>query len=56
LPQLFIEAVTLSRSNLKTKTTKTRLDNYIVHIIYLLLFHLQSLNSVALLGLVTPGR
>jgi len=38
LSQLVIEAVTQSRLNLKTKTTKITLDNYIIHIIYLLLF------------------
>jgi len=39
LSQLFIEAVAESRLNLKTKTTKIILDNYIIHIIYLMLFH-----------------
>jgi len=42
LSQLYIEAVTQSRlNNLKTKNAKITLDNYIIHIIYLLLFHLQ---------------
>jgi len=34
LSQLFIEAVIQSRLNLKIKTTKIRLDNYIIHIMY----------------------
>jgi len=32
LSQLLIEGETLSRLNLNTKTTKTPLDNYIIHI------------------------
>jgi len=41
LSQLFIEAVTRCRLNLKTKLQKnTLVDNYIIHIIYLLPFHL----------------
>jgi len=41
LSQLFTEAVTKSRLNfkLKTKIRKITLVNYIIHIIYLLLFH-----------------
>jgi len=44
LSQLFVEAVGLaqSRLNLKTETTKFRLDNFIIHITYQLLCHLQS--------------
>jgi len=44
LSQLFIEAVTQSTCNLKTKTTKITLDYYTMHTIYLLLFHLQFLD------------
>jgi len=42
LSHLFNEAVTQFSSNLKTKTTKMSLDNYMIHIICLLFFHLQS--------------
>jgi len=41
LSQLFIEAVTQSILNLKTKNAKITLNNYVIHILYLLLFHLQ---------------
>jgi len=44
LTQLFIEAVTLSKLNLKTKAKNITLDNHIIYIISLLLCHLQSLN------------
>jgi len=39
LSQLLIEAVTQSR--VKAKNAKITLDNYSIHIINLLLFHLQ---------------
>jgi len=42
LSQLFNEAdFTQSGLNLKTKNARITLDNYIIHIIYLLLLHLQ---------------
>jgi len=41
LSQLFVEAVTQSRLNLKTINAKITLDSYTMHIFYLLLFHLQ---------------
>jgi len=46
LSQLFIEAITQSRLNLKTKTKEITLDNCIIHVIYmyLLLFHLKSVD------------
>jgi len=40
LSQLLIKAEIQSRFKLKTTTAKVKLGNWIIHIVYLLLFHL----------------